>query len=68
MGESDEMPSNDLFLTILPVIQLGSSFGLTEQIFTLFPNRSFATEFFGDEVDGYILTFQNRTGHFTGSM
>lgn len=60
------MPSNELFLTVLPVIHLGSSFGLTEQILTLFPDRAFATEFSADEVEGYILTFKNRTECFTG--
>ena len=38
------MPSNELYLTVLPLIHLGN--GLTEQSLTVFPDRNFATEFF----------------------
>ena len=57
------MPStNTLYLAVLPIIRLSdTNFGLTEQILTLFPDRSFATEFFEDEVDGYVATFEHRT-------
>jgi hypothetical protein len=70
------MPSNDLYLAVLPLIHVSVNqalgFGLTEQTLTLFPDRNFATEFFPDEVENYIATFQNRAnkyltgGHVTG--
>jgi hypothetical protein len=41
-------------------------YGLTEQVLTLFPDRSFATEFFEDEVDTYISAFEYRTKYLTG--
>ena len=59
-----EMPSNVLYIAVLPFIHMGSNFGLTEQVLTLFPDRSFATEFFPDEVDGYILTFEHRANKY----
>jgi hypothetical protein len=64
------MASNDLYLVVLPLIHVSS--GLTEQTLTLLPNIDFATEFFPDEVEGYIATFTNRAdkyltgGHVTG--
>jgi hypothetical protein len=59
------MPSNDLYLVVLPLIHLDT--GLTEQTLTLLPGRNFATEFFEDEVQGYILMFKNRGNkYFTG--
>jgi len=70
------MPSNELYLAVLPLIHISTAgplgFGLTEQTLTLFPDRAFATEFFPDEVEGYVLTFKNRAekyltgGHVTG--
>jgi hypothetical protein len=67
------MPSNELYLAVMPLIHMGASnFGLTEQTLTLFSSREFATEFFPDEVDGYVATFENRAnkyltgGHVTG--
>ena len=56
--------SNELFLAVLPLIHTSS--GLTEQTLTLFPDRDFATEFFPDEVGGYIATFENRIKYLTG--
>jgi hypothetical protein len=62
--------SNYLYLVVLPLIHLGT--GATEQTLTLLPNRELATEFFKDEVDGYVLMFKNRAdkyltgGHVTG--
>jgi hypothetical protein len=51
----------------MPIIHMGSTFGLTEQTLTLFPSWEFATKFFGDEVDSYLLTFKNRANeHLTG--
>ncbi len=61
-----EMPSNELYLAVLPLIHLGTEFGRTEETLTLFPDRNFATEFFPDEVEGYIATFKNRMNLFTG--
>jgi len=67
-----EFPENKLYLAVLPLVHLGETFGRTEQMLTLFPSREFATEFFPDEVEGYILTFERRAnqylvgGHVTG--
>jgi hypothetical protein len=62
------MATNELYLTVLPLIHIGANrvigFGLTEQTLTLFPDRNFATEFFPDEVDGYIATFTNRADKY----
>jgi hypothetical protein len=41
-------------------------YGLTEQTLTLYPDKNFATEFFEDEVDGYIAVFEARTKFLTG--
>jgi hypothetical protein len=61
------MATNDLYLTVLPLIHTGkTNFGLTEETLTLFPDRNFATEFFPDEVEGYIATFRNRLKFLTG--
>jgi hypothetical protein len=60
------MPSNELYLTVLPLIHLGREFGRTEETLTLFPDKNFATQFFPDEVDGYVATFQNRIQYLTG--
>jgi hypothetical protein len=61
------MSSNELYLTVLPIIHLGrAEFGRTEETLTLFPDEKFATEFFADEVEGYIATFQNRLKYLTG--
>jgi hypothetical protein len=64
--------SNDLYIAVLPLIHLGHpSYGLTEQVITLLPDRNLATSFFPDEVESYILMLKNRTkylvgGHVTG--
>lgn len=60
------MQSNDLYLAVLPLIHLGAEFGKTEETLTLFPDRNFATEFFPDEVAGYLSTFQNRIKYLVG--
>ena len=60
------MPSNELYLTVLPLIHLGREFGRTEETLTLFPDEKFATKFFEDEVGGYITTFENRMKYITG--
>jgi hypothetical protein len=60
--------SNQLYLTVLPLIHASVNpvlgFGLTEQVITLFPDRELATEFFPDEVQGYIDTFKNRANKY----
>lgn len=58
------MASNVLYLTVLPLIRLGT--GQTEQTITLFPDINFATEFFQDEVEVYIATFESRMKFLTG--
>jgi hypothetical protein len=61
------MPRNELYLVVLPLIHMGrNEFGRTEPILTLLPGRDFATEFFPDEVEGYIATFRNRLNFLTG--
>ena len=61
---------NELFLAVLPLIHISNTayfgFGLTEQTLTLFPDRRFATVFFPDEVDGYIVTFKSRADRYLG--
>jgi len=58
------MPTNELFLAVLPLVHVTPTptlgYGLTEETLTLFPDRRFATQFFQDEVDKYILAFQTR--------
>lgn len=60
------MRSNELYLTVLPLIHFGKGLRLTEQCLTLFPDKRFATEFFQDEVEGYITTFTNYQSTLTG--
>jgi hypothetical protein len=61
-----EVMHNELYIVVLPIIHLGSQFGLTEQVITLMPDRNHATFFFADEVETYILTVKNRTKYLTG--
>jgi len=59
---------NVLYLVVLPMIHLGTNnFGLTESFLTLLPTKEFATEFFDDEVQGYVKTFENRQKYLTGA-
>jgi hypothetical protein len=63
------MPVNTLYLAVLPIVHLGTNlnptgFGLTQQILTLFPDRKLATEFFPDEVDAYLSTFEDRAENY----
>jgi hypothetical protein len=76
------MPSNDLYLVVLPLIhpiwnRLATGLagisrpGSVEQVLTLFPDRDFATEFYPDEVQFYIDSFKANIaalsgGHVTG--
>jgi hypothetical protein len=61
---ADKPPSNVLYLAVLPIIHLET--GATEQVLTMYPDKSLATEFFADEVDKYIAMFTRRTKYFTG--
>lgn len=58
------MPNNELYLVVLPVIHLST--GLAEQTLTLLPGKDFATEFFPEEVERYVLMFEKRAQYFTG--
>jgi hypothetical protein len=58
------MYTNELYLSVLPLIHISS--GLTEETLTLYPDKNFATEFFPDEVEGYISTFKNRIKYLVG--
>jgi hypothetical protein len=62
------MRSNELYLAVLPLIHVSANqtlgFGLTEQVLTLFPIKELATEFFPDEVEKYITTFQGRADKY----
>ncbi|MGA7139177.1 MAG: hypothetical protein WBZ14_15995 [Terriglobales bacterium] len=64
MSVKADLPKIELYLAVLPFVHLSVNFGLTEQVLTLFPNRDFATEFFPDEVDRYILTFEKRANEY----
>jgi hypothetical protein len=58
------MPSNELFLAVLPLVHVTQNpvlgYGLTEETLTLFPDKNFATEFLPEEVDNYITAFKWR--------
>ncbi len=56
--------NNILYLVVLPLINLET--GRVEQTMTLLPDRNFATEFFPEEVDGFVAMFQNRIKHLVG--
>ncbi len=56
--------NNILYLVVLPLIHLDT--GRVEQTLTLLPDRSFATEFFPEEVDGYEAMFRNRIKNLVG--
>ncbi len=62
------MPSNELYLVVLPMIHLTPvgplGFGLTEQVLTLLPSSELATEFHKDDVEGYITAFKNRANKY----
>jgi hypothetical protein len=58
---------NELYFVVLPTVHIGGqNHGLTEQILTLMPEKTFATRFFDDEVNQYIQTFKNRLALLTG--
>ena len=58
------MGVNELYVAVLPMVNLSERFGHTEQFLTMFPDRKFATEFFEDEVDAYISTFERRANQY----
>lgn len=63
-GTGDNI-DNVLYLAVLPLIHMGrTNFGQTEETLTLFPSQEFATQFFPDEVHGYVATFENRAQKF----
>jgi hypothetical protein len=41
--------------------------GRTEQVITLYPSRGFATEFFPNEVDEFLLLFQQSAERYLSS-
>jgi hypothetical protein len=59
---------NVLYLAVLPqIVVSGPSFGRTEQILTLVPDKNFASAFFADEVDTWMQVFKNRESYFVGN-
>jgi hypothetical protein len=59
--------TNVLYFAVLPQIAVsGSSFGRTEQVLTLLPDKNFASAFFPEEVDTYIQVFNNREKYLVG--
>lgn len=58
------MAVNDLYVAVLPMVNLSERFGHTEQFLTMFPDRKFATEFFEDEVDAYMSMFERRANQY----
>ena len=56
------MPSNELYLVVLPLIHISS--GLVEHTLTLLPDKGFATEFFQNEVDTYVTMFTTRANKY----
>jgi hypothetical protein len=58
---------NELYFAVLPQITVsGNSIGQTEQVLTLLSGREQATAFHKDEIETYILFFNNRQQYFTG--
>jgi hypothetical protein len=58
---------NVLYFSVFPqIVVSGTSFGRTEQVLTLVPDRNFASAFFPEEVDTYIQVFRNREGYLVG--
>ena len=58
---------NELYFAVLPqIIISGSNIGQTEQVLTLLSGKDQATPFHTDEVETYILFFNNRRQYLTG--
>jgi len=63
----DTKIKNELYFVVLPMIHLGiDRYGFTEEVLTLLPEKHFATRFFADEMNNYLLVFKNRLKHLTG--
>jgi hypothetical protein len=76
------MPINRLYLAVLPIIHLTHFSTApvlpflrhgtvqvpqaTEQVLTLFPDRTFATSFYADEVELYINVFRQMVPSLMG--
>ena len=64
------MPSNNLYLAVLPLVQYNPStighvsWGAVLQTLTLYPDREFATAFYPEEVDQYVTIFRNTAINF----
>lgn len=62
-----EIPNNDLWLVVLPMVHLAvHNYGSTEEVITFLPDKNFATAFFPDEVENYVRIVKNRTKHLIG--
>jgi hypothetical protein len=58
---------NELYFAVLPQITVsGNNVGLTEQVLTLLSGKDQATAFHTDEIETYILFFNNRRQYLTG--
>jgi len=68
------MPSNELYLAILPLIRVpsrqlgiaGVTSGSISEFITLFPTREFATSFYPEELTLYLDTFKASLRYLTG--
>jgi hypothetical protein len=63
----NEPITNVLYFAVFPqIVVSGTSFGRTEEILTLVPDKNFASAFFPNEVDTYIQVFNNRQSYLVG--
>jgi hypothetical protein len=68
------MPSNDLYLSVMPLIRVpsrhlgiaGVTSGSVQEFLTLVGERNLATEFFPDELALYLDTFKASLKYLTG--
>jgi hypothetical protein len=70
------MPTNDLYLAVLPLIRVPKNWmavragvfpsGSVEQYLTLYSDRNLASEFYPDEVQTYIDLFNAHVRALTG--
>ena len=68
------MPSNTLYLAVLPLIRVpsphlgiaGVTSGSVQEFLTLVGERNLATEFFPDELPLYLDTFKASVRYLTG--
>jgi hypothetical protein len=62
-----ESTADELFFVVMPQISLSpSAYGKVDRVLTLLPDKTFASEFLPQEVDGYMLVFQHRQKYFLG--